>query len=159
TSDIAGGAGLSALLVPAGLEGLSVGKPERKMGQQGTHVCDVVFDRVRVPVANRLGPEGEGFKVAMRVLDRGRLHIAAVCVGVAERLIADSVSYACERRQFGKRIADLQLVQAMIADSKTELLAARALVIDTARRRDSGDVATLEVAAAKYFASEMVGRV
>ena len=154
-----GARGVSAFLVPADLPGLSVGKPERKMGQQGAHVCDVNFDGVRVPVDNRLGAEGEGFKVAMRVLDRGRLHISAVCVGVAERLITDSVDYARTRRQFGKAIAEHQLIQAMIADSKTEALAARALTLETARRYESGQRCTLEAAAAKYFASEMVGRV
>ena len=154
-----GAHGVSAFLVPADLPGLSIGKPERKMGQQGAHVCDVHFDEVPVPAANRLGEEGEGFKIAMRVLDRGRLHIAAVCVGVAERLIADAVAYAGERRQFGKPLSDFQLVQAMIADSKTEALAARALVLETAAAKDAGAAIVLEAAAAKYFASEMVGRV
>ena len=127
-----GARGVSAFLVPANLPGVSVGKPEKKMGQQGAHVCDVNFDAAPVPAANRLGAEGEGFKIAMRVLDRGRLHIAAVCVGVAERLIADAVAYASERRQFGKPLADFQLIQAMIADSKTEAMAARALVFEAA---------------------------
>ena len=154
-----GARGVSAFLVPADLPGVSIGKPEKKMGQQGAHVCDVNFDEAPVPAANRLGEEGEGFKIAMRVLDRGRLHIAAVCVGVAERLIADAVAYASERRQFGKALADFQLVQGMIADSKTEALAARALVLDTAAKKDAGDPIVLECAAAKYFASEMVGRV
>ena len=125
----------------------------------GAHVCDVIFDNVRVPVENRLGQEGEGFKVAMQVLDRGRLHISAVCIGVAERLIADSVAYASERKQFGQAIAQFQLIQGMIADCKTEALAAKALTFETARRRDAGQNVTLEAAAAKYFASEMVGRV
>jgi len=155
----AGAAGVSAFLVPRDLPGVSVGRPERKMGQQGAHVCTVTFDGVRVPAENRLGAEGEGFKVAMRVLDRGRLHISAVCVGVAERLIADCVAFAAERRQFGKPIADFQLVQGMIADSKTEAMAAKALTLETARRRDAGENVTLGGAAAKYFASEMVGRV
>jgi acyl-CoA dehydrogenase len=154
-----GAGGVSAFLVPADLPGLAVGRPERKMGQQGAHVCDVTFDDVPVPAENRLGAEGEGFKIAMRVLDRGRLHIAAVCVGVAERLIADAVAYATERRQFGKPIAEFQLIQAMIADSKTETLAAKALVLDAARLKDEGAPITLEAAAAKYFASETVGRV
>jgi acyl-CoA dehydrogenase len=154
-----GAGGVSAFLVPSDLPGVSVGKPEKKMGQQGAHVCDVNFDEVPVPAANRLGPEGEGFKIAMRVLDRGRLHISAVCVGVAERLIADAVGYATERRQFGKALADFQLIQAMIADSKTEAMAAKALVMDAARIKDEGRPITLEAAAAKYFASEMVGRV
>jgi acyl-CoA dehydrogenase len=156
---IEGAAGVSAFLVPRNLAGLSVGRPERKMGQQGAHICDVTFDNVRVPVANRLGEEGQGFRIAMRVLDRGRIHIAAVYTGTADRLIADSVAYAAERKQFGQPIADFQLVQAMIADSKTEALAARALVLEAARKRDSGADVTLEAAAAKYFASEMVGRV
>jgi len=156
---IKGGGGVSAFLVPGGLPGLSIGKPERKMGQQGGHICDVIFEDVRVPVENRLGAEGEGFKVAMQVLDRGRLHISSVCVGVAERLIADCVAYASERKQFGQAIASFQLVQGMIADSKTEALAARALTLETARKRDLGEKVTLEAAAAKYYASEMVGRV
>jgi acyl-CoA dehydrogenase len=156
---IKGGGGVSAFLVPGGLPGLSIGKPERKMGQHGGHICDVIFEDVRVPAENRLGAEGEGFKVAMQVLDRGRLHISAVCVGVAERLIRDCVAYAAERKQFGQPIASFQLVQAMIADSKTEALAARALTLESARKRDLGDTVTLEAAAAKYFASEMVGRV
>ena len=157
--DVRGGGGVSAFLVPRDLPGLSVGKPEKKMGQQGAHIHDVNFDNVRVPVENRLGAEGEGFKVAMQVLDRGRLHIAAVCVGVAERLIADCVAYAGERKQFGKALADHQLIQAMIADSKTEAMAARALVLESARLRDGGIPVTLEASASKYYASEMVGRV
>lgn len=155
----AGAGGVSAFLVPADSPGLSVGGPEKKMGQQGAHICDVNFDDVIVPAENMLGAEGEGFKVAMRVLDRGRLHISAMCVGVAERLVSDVVAYAAERKQFGQAIADFQLVQAMIADSKTELLAAKALVLETAAKRDSGENVVLECAAAKLFASEMVGRV
>ncbi|MBB3694079.1 acyl-CoA dehydrogenase family protein [Sphingomonas sp. BK580] len=159
TGDAPGGRGVSAFLVPRTLAGVSVGEPEKKMGQKGAKVADLHLDDVAVPVANRLGAEGEGFKIAMRVLDRGRLHIAAVCVGVAERLIADCVAYASERRQFGKAIAEHQLIQAMIADSKTEALAARALVLETAAAKDAGTDVVLESAAAKYYASEMVGRV
>ena len=155
----AGGGGVSAFLVERNLPGLSVGKPEKKMGQQGAHICDVIFDNVRVPVENRLGNEGEGFKVAMQVLDRGRLHISAVCIGVAERLLADCVAYATERKQFGQAISNFQLVQGMIADSKTEALVAKAMTMETARKRDAGQSVTMEAAAAKYFASEMVGRV
>ena len=154
-----GANGVSAFLVPADLPGVSIGRPEKKMGQQGAHVCDVNFDETPVPARNRLGAEGEGFRIAMRVLDRGRLHIAAVCVGVAERLIADAVAYSSERRQFGKPLADFQLIQAMIADSQTEMMAARALVLETAALKDRGDGIVLEAAAAKYYASEMVGRV
>jgi acyl-CoA dehydrogenase len=154
-----GARGVSAFLVPADLPGVGIGRPEKKMGQQGAHVCDVHFDATPVPVGNRLGAEGEGFKIAMRVLDRGRLHIAAVCVGIAERLIADAVAYAVERRQFGRPLADFQLIQAMIADSQTDTMAARALVFEAASFKDAGRPITLEAAAAKYFASESVGRV
>ena len=156
---VKGGGGVSAFLVERNSPGLSVGKPEKKMGQQGAHVCDVIFDNVRVPAENRIGAEGEGFKVAMQVLDRGRLHISAVCIGVAERLIADSVAYASERKQFGQALSQFQLIQGMIADSKTEALAAKALMLETARKRDEGQSVTMEAAASKYFASEMVGRV
>lgn len=159
TGGEAGGRGVSAFLVPRDLPGVSIGEPEKKMGQKGARVADVIFDNVPVPVANRLGEEGEGFRIAMQVLDRGRLHIAAVCVGVAERLIADCVAYASARKQFGKPIAEHQLIQAMLADSKTEALAARALVLETAAAKDAGSNTTMEAAAAKYFASEMVGRV
>jgi acyl-CoA dehydrogenase len=159
TGDEPGARGVSAFLVPKALAGVTIGEPEKKMGQKGAKVADVNFDDVAVPVANRLGAEGEGFKIAMRVLDRGRLHISAVCVGVAERLIADCVAYAAERKQFGKPLADHQLIQAMIADSKTEALAARALVLQTAAAKDAGTDVVMESAAAKYFASEMVGRV
>ncbi|MDF7776610.1 acyl-CoA dehydrogenase family protein [Sphingomonas sp. AOB5] len=159
TGEEPGGRGVSAFLVPRDLPGLTIGEPEKKMGQKGAKVADVILDNVAVPAANRLGEEGEGFKIAMRVLDRGRLHISAVCIGVAERLIADCVAYATERKQFGKPIAEHQLIQAMIADSKTEVLAARALVLETAAAKDVGKDVVMEAAAAKYFASEMVGRV
>ncbi len=154
-----GASGISAFIVPAKTKGISIGKPERKMGQQGAHICDVIFENARVPARLRLGEEGEGFKVAMRVLDRVRLHIAAVCVGVAERLIRDSVAYAREREQFGQKIGEFQLIQAMLADSKTEAYAARCMVLDAARKRDAGENVTMEAAASKYYASEMVGRV
>jgi acyl-CoA dehydrogenase len=154
-----GGSGVSAFLVPRDLAGVSIGKPEKKMGQQGAHICDVNFDNVRVPPEALLGKEGEGFKVAMQVLDRGRLHIASVCVGVAERLIADCVAYAGERKQFGQTLASFQLIQAQLADSKTEAYAARCMVLDAARRRDAGENVTMLASCAKLFASEMVGRV
>jgi len=154
-----GASGISAFIVPAGTKGITIGRPEKKMGQQGAHICDVIFENARVPAHLRLGEEGEGFKVAMQVLDRGRLHISGVCVGVAERLIDESVNYARERQQFGQRIGDFQLIQALLADSKTETYAARCMVLDAAKKRDTGANVTLEAACAKYFASEMVGRV
>ena len=159
TGDDPGARGVLSFLVPRDLAGVSIGEPEKKMGQKGAKVADVIFDDVIVPVENRLGAEGEGFKIAMRVLDRGRLHISAVCVGVAERLIADCVTYATERKQFGKPISEHQLIQGMIANSKTESLVARAMVLETAAAKDAGKDVVMESAAAKYFASEMVGRV
>ncbi|WP_280153957.1 acyl-CoA dehydrogenase family protein [Piscinibacter sp. XHJ-5] len=155
-----GAAGITAFIVDAKTPGISLGRIDRKMGQKGAHTCDVVFDGVRVPVANVIGGvEGRGFKTAMKVLDKGRIHIAAVCVGVAERLLRDTLHYAMERRQFGQPIAEFQLVQAMLADSRTELYAARTMVLDAARRRDAGDDVSTEAACCKYYASEMVGRV
>jgi acyl-CoA dehydrogenase len=155
----AGADGISAFLVEAPRPGLSRGKPERKMGQHGAQVCDIVFDNCAVGADALLGAEGQGFKTAMRVLDRGRLHIAAVCVGIAERLLAEALRYALERRQFGRPIGDFQLVQAMLADSKAEMLAARCMVLDTARRRDQGEAVATEAACCKMFASETVGRI
>lgn len=155
-----GAGGISAFVVERNSPGLSIGKPERKMGQQGTAIADVVLEDCQVPAGNLIGDvEGQGFKTAMKVLDRGRLHIAAVCVGTAERLIADSLRYAMERRQFGKPIAEFQLVQAMLAESRTEAYAARCMVIDAARRKDAGEAISTEASCCKLFASEMVGRV
>jgi acyl-CoA dehydrogenase len=154
-----GAGGISAFIVPAKTPGITIGKSEKKMGQQGAHIHDVIFENARVPESLRLGKEGEGFKVAMQVLDRGRLHISAVCVGVAERLIREAVNYAREREQFGQKIAEFQLIQGMLADCKTEAYAARCLVQETARKRDRGESVSMEAACCKYFASEMVGRV
>jgi acyl-CoA dehydrogenase len=152
--------GVSAFLVEAGTPGLSLGKLDRKMGQRGAHTCDVIFDDCRVPASALLGGvEGQGFKTAMKTLDRGRLHISAVSVGVAERLIRDSLAYAMERKQFGKPIAEFQLVQAMLADSRTEAYAARCMVMDAARRRDAGENVNMLAGCCKLFATEMVGRV
>lgn len=154
--------GVSAFIVDANLPGISLGKKDRKMGQQGAHTCDVIFDDVRVPASAIIGGEqnlGKGFRTAMKVLDRGRLTIGAVCVGVAERLIADSLSYAMERKQFGKPIAEFQLIQAMLADMHAECFAARCMIEETARRFDEGRSISTEAACSKMFASEMVGRV
>lgn len=157
---IKGAAGISAFLVEAGTPGLTLGKRDIKMGQKGAHTCDVIMDNCRVPVANLIGgKEGVGFKTAMKVLDKGRLHIAAICVGAAERMLADSLAYAMQRQQFGKPIADFQLVQAMLADSKAEIYAARSMVIDAARLRDEGEEISTEASCCKLFASEMCGRV
>jgi acyl-CoA dehydrogenase len=155
-----GAAGVSAFIVDAKSPGISLGKPDRKMGQRGAHTCDVIFENVRVPAANLIGGrEGQGFKTAMKVLDKGRIHIAAICVAVAQRLLADSLAYAAERKQFGQAIGEFQLIQAMLADSKTEIYAAECMVMDAARRRDSGRPVATEAACCKLFASEMCGRV
>jgi acyl-CoA dehydrogenase len=151
---------ISAILVERGAPGLSLGRIDRKMGQRGAHTCDVIFERCRVPAANLIGgKEGVGFKTAMKVLDKGRLHIAAVCVGAARRMLDDALRYATERKQFGQPIAEFQLVQAMLADSQAELYAARSMVVDAARARDEGRDVTLEASCCKLFASEMCGRV
>ena len=155
-----GAGGITAFLVEAGTPGLSLGRNDRKMGQRGAHTCDVIFDDCRVPAANIIGgKEGQGFKTAMKVLDRGRLHISSICVGVAERLVRDSVAYASQRKQFGQAIGEFQLVQAMLADSRTETYAARCMVVDAARRKDAGQTVSTEASCCKLFASEMVGRV
>jgi acyl-CoA dehydrogenase len=155
-----GAGGISAFLVEARAPGLKLGKPDKKMGQQGAHVCDVIFEDCRIPADALIGnEEGRGFKTAMKVLDRGRLTISGMCIGNAERLIRDSVRYAMERKQFGKPVAEFQLVQAMLADCEAEVYAARSMVLDAARRKDAGETVTKEAAICKYYCSEMVGRV
>jgi acyl-CoA dehydrogenase len=155
-----GARGVSAFLVEADTPGISLGAPDKKMGQKGAHTCDVIFEDCRIPATALLGGrEGQGFRTAMKVLDRGRLHISAVCVGVAERLIRDSLRYAMERKQFGQPLAEFQLIQAMLADSKAEAYAARCMVMETARKKDAGQDVGTEAACSKMFASEMVGRV
>ncbi|MFA7438443.1 acyl-CoA dehydrogenase family protein [Castellaniella sp.] len=156
----AGADGISAFIVDADSPGISLGKRDRKMGQQGAHTCDVIFENCRVPAANLIGGvEGRGFKTAMKVLDKGRIHIAAICVAVAERMLDEALRYAAQRRQFGRAIGEFQLIQAMLADSKAEIYAARSMVIDAACRRDDGLPVTTEASCAKLFASEMCGRV
>jgi acyl-CoA dehydrogenase len=158
--DIKGAGGISAFIVEKGTPGLSLGKIDKKMGQKGAHTCDVIFENCRVPAANIIGVnEGVGFKTAMKVLDKGRLHIAAICVGAAERMLDDALRYAMERKQFGQPIAEFQLVQAMLADSRAEIYAARSMVLDAARRRDNKQDVSTEASCCKLFASEMCGRV
>ncbi|MDN7139760.1 acyl-CoA dehydrogenase family protein [Pseudomonas sp. JQ170] len=157
---IKGAGGISAFIVEAGTPGLSLGKIDQKMGQKGAHTCDVIFENCRIPAANLIGGvEGVGFKTAMKVLDKGRLHIAAICVGAAERMLADALAYALERQQFGQSLAEFQLIQAMLADSQAELYAARCMVLDAARKRDLKHDVSMEASCCKMFASEMCGRV
>lgn len=155
-----GADGVSAFIVERDTLGLTVGKPDRKMGQRGAHTADVIFENCRVPKENLIGGiEGQGFKTAMKVLDKGRLHISAACTGAAERILSEALTYALERKQFGKPIAEFQLVQAMLADSQTEIFAARSMVLEAARKRDRGEDISMEASCCKLFASEMVGRV
>ncbi len=158
--EIKGAGGISSFIVEADTPGVTVGKRDHKMGQKGAHTADVIFENVRVPAGNLIGgKEGVGFKTAMKVLDKGRLHIAALSVGAAERMLADSLQYAIERKQFGQPIAEFQLIQGMLADSKAEIYAARCMVLDAARKRDEGLNVSTEASCAKMFATEMCGRV
>ena len=157
--DTPGAKGVSAFVVERDTPGVSVGVPEKKMGQQGAHICDVIFEDARVPASNMIGKEGEGFKVAMSVLDKGRLHISAVATGVSKRLIREMVNYALERKQFGKPIMEHQMIQAMIADSQAETYAAECMIMDAARRRDAGEDVALLASSTKLFATEACGRV
>ena len=131
-----------------------------KNGAKGAHTCDVIFENCRIPASALIGGvEGVGFKTAMKVLDKGRLHIAALSVGAATRMLDDSLNYAIERKQFGQPIAEFQLIQAMLADSKAEIYAAKCMVLDAARLRDAGQNVSTEASCAKMFATEMCGRV
>jgi len=155
-----GAGGVSAFIVEANTPGISFGKRDKKMGQRGAHTCDVIFENVRVPAANLIGgKEGQGFKTAMKVLEKGRIHIAAVAVAVAERMLDMALRYAAERKQFGQAIGNFQLIQAMLADSRAEIYAARCMVLDAARRRDDKLLNAIEASCAKMFTSEMCGRV
>ncbi|MEV5711004.1 acyl-CoA dehydrogenase family protein [Actinoallomurus sp. NPDC052274] len=154
-----GARGISTFIVEAGTPGLTVGPSDEKMGQRGAHTAEVNLDGVRVPATAMVGEEGTGFRTAMASLAHGRLHIAAVCVGVARRLLDETVAYARERRQGGRAIGEYQLIQGLIADSQTELYAGRAMVLEAARAYDAGEDRKLGPSCAKYFCSEMAGRV
>jgi acyl-CoA dehydrogenase len=154
------GKGIGVFIVPARLDGVSVAAPDHKMGQAGAWTADVAFSGVRVPGDALVGEAAAaGYATAMRSLAHGRLIIAAMCTGVMARLIDESVTFARERSQGGHPIADYQLIQAMLADSQTEYMAARALVLDAAAQYDAGTDQRLAPSAAKYFASEAVGRI
>ena len=155
-----GAAGISAFIVERDTPGLSTGNPYKKMGQNGSPVSEVSFADCRVPAANLIGGrEGAGFKTAMKTLNKQRLHLAALCTGPAIRLLEEAVKYARGRKQFGQAIASFQLVQAMLADCRTEIYAARSMILETARKRDRGEDVALEASMCKYYASEMCGRV
>lgn len=157
-------AGISAFIVPRATPGITMGAADRKMGQDGSATSEVYFDAVRVPASALIGGrEGGGFKTAMRGINHARLHVATTCVGQAQRLLDEAVAYAKQRRQFGQALAEFQLVQAQLAESRAELLAARAMVLETARAFDAAGEAVGpligDIACCKLFASEMVGRV
>lgn len=155
-----GAKGISAFIVERGTPGLSTGQPYDKMGQAGSPVSSVHFEDCRVPAANIIGGQpGMGFKTAMKVLNKQRIHLAALCIGPAIRMLDDTMRFVAERQQFGKPLMDFQLIQAMLADCQTEIQAALALVRQTARERDEGRDVTLNASICKYFASEMCGRV
>jgi acyl-CoA dehydrogenase len=157
---IKGPKGISAFIVDASTPGITLGPKDKKMGQQGSYTCDVIFEDCRVPAENIIGGiAGKGFTTSMKVLDRGRLHISALSVGIAERLIDDALRFAVNRTQFGKPIAEHQMIQVMLADSKAEAYAAKCMVLDAARQKDVGNKITTEASCCKLFATEMVGRV
>ncbi|MEJ8814584.1 acyl-CoA dehydrogenase family protein [Variovorax ureilyticus] len=155
-----GANGISAFLLERGAPGLSTSDPYRKMGQHGSPVGEVLLDGVRVPASAIVGGvEGQGFRTAMKTLNKQRINLAALCVGPAIRLVEEMARHARSRRQFGQPIGEFQLVQQFIAKSNTEVHAARALVLETARKRDAGADVTMEASMCKLFASEMCGRV
>ncbi|MGW4484466.1 acyl-CoA dehydrogenase family protein [Amycolatopsis sp. NPDC004368] len=154
-----GSRGISALLVPAKAPGVTVGPHDKKMGQAGAWTAEVFFDDVEVPPENLVGEEGKGFGIAMASLARGRLHIAALCVGMAERALEEAVAYAKTARQGGRPIGEYQLVQALLAESHAELAAGRAMVHAAAAAYDSGEDRRLGPSSAKLFCTEMLGRV
>lgn len=151
--------GITSFLVEKGTPGFSVGSIDRKMGQHGSNTCELIFEDCRVPVENVLGAEGEGFLIAMKVLDRGRLNMASCCVGSAQKLLDLGVKYATERVQFGKPIGEHQAVQIMLADMATEIYAGRMMVYRTAWLKDQGQEIRAEAAMTKLFCSEMANRV
>lgn len=157
---IKGAPGVSAFIVDRGTPGLVCGKNEKKMGQGGAHISDVIFEDCLVPASSLLGGKLEkGFITAMKVLDKGRTHVAAICVGAMERIVEESLRYAVDRKQFGQPIAEFQMIQAMLADSKAEAYAARCMVLETARKYDRKEKISTESSCTKLFASEAATRV
>lgn len=155
----AGSKGITAFVVERDTSGLEIGPNDAKMGLHGSTTAQLSFDGARIPQAQRIGGEGEGFSIALRTLDHGRLGLAAHAVGAAQRLLEATVAYAAQREQFGRPIATNQGVQWPLADAATEIHAARLMVRDAARRLDAGERATVPAAMAKLFATEMLGRV
>lgn len=158
----AGADGVTAFVVPADSPGISLGKIDKKMGQRGTRTCDVIFDNVKVSEQNIIGGparENLGFKTAMKVLDKGRIHIAALALGSARRLIEEATAYALDRVQFGRPIAEFQLIQAMLANSYTDYHAGRCMLLEATAEHDRHGAAPMHASCVKYFCSEAVGRI
>ncbi|HEX7750050.1 MAG TPA: acyl-CoA dehydrogenase family protein [Bordetella sp.] len=154
-----GASGISAFLIERDTQGLCTPPAYRKMGQHGSPVGEVILERVRVHESAIVGGlEGRGFRTAMKALNKQRINLAGLCVGPALRLVREMVRHAQTRKQFGQPIGEFQLVQQMIAESNTEAHAARALVLETARKRDDGIDVTMEASMCKLFASEVSGR-
>ena len=154
-----GSKGITAFVVERGTEGLEIGKNDEKMGLRGSTTAQLYFSGLCVPASQRIGAEGDGFKVALRTLDFGRLGLAAHSVGAAQRLLEASVEQAKTRVQFGKPIGANQAIQWMLADAATEIHAARLMVYDAASRADRGERISDRASMAKLFATEMLGRV
>ncbi|TJZ85506.1 acyl-CoA dehydrogenase family protein [Paracoccus hibiscisoli] len=160
--DREGADGVTAFIVPADTPGITVSAPDRKMGQRGTKTSDVMFDDVRVPENAIIGgPDRlhQGFRTAMKALDRGRIHVGAMAVGQGQRMLDIATDYAQERRQFGKPIGQHQLVQGLLADCQADLHAARALCRATADTYDREGQAILQASCTKYFCTEAAGRI
>ena len=155
-----GAGGVSAFLVDPALDGIHIGKADDKMGQRGTKTSDVVFENVRVPASALLGGvEGQGFYTAMRVLDRGRLHLSSVATGISERIQEEALKYAADRKQFGQAIGEFQLVQAMLADSQADLYAGICMTRDAAKKFDADEDISMLAACCKMFTTEAAGRI
>ena len=155
-----GASGVSAFVVDPKTPGITIAKADDKMGQRGTKTSDVIFEDCRVPASTLLGgEEGQGFYTAMKVLDRGRLHLSSVSTGISERILQEGVNYAAERKQFGKAIGEFQLVQAMLADSQADLYAGKSMTLDAARRFDAGEEISMLAACCKMFTTEAAGRI
>lgn len=159
TDPTAGTKGITAFIVDRAMSGVIVGKKENKLGMRASDTVQMTFDQVRIPVANRLGREGEGFTQALTVLDSGRIGIAALSVGLAQGALDAATRYARERKQFGKALAEMQGIQFHLADMATEIAAARYLTIDAAERKTRGESITVAASQAKYFASEAAQRI
>ena len=151
---------VSAFLVPMDTPGISVGKSDKKMGQSGSHIADIIMEDVELPADALLGnEEGKGFVTAMKSLDNGRISVGAAATGYARRALDSALRYANERKAFGEPIANFQLIQQMLADSEIEIYAAEAMMADVTARADAGENVLRKAAAFKVFASEMCGRV